>query len=68
MKNYKRGEVAMEIKGNVVKDYMSGNTRMIFCDDDYINRTEEEETEIFNRVYQVAWECVFVLVEKGEEV
>ncbi|WP_201763635.1 hypothetical protein [Chengkuizengella marina] len=56
----------MEIKGNVVEEYMSGNTKMIFCDDAYVNKTKEEELEILNRFYQAVWKCAHTLVEKED--
>ncbi|MDP5275070.1 hypothetical protein [Chengkuizengella axinellae] len=62
-----RGDDTVKIKGNVVKDYMLGNTRMIFCDD-YVVRTKEEEEKILKEFYQEAWECIHILIERGEEV
>ena len=40
--------------GNVVQDYMRGNTRIRICDDYYRDKTPEDVEEILKRIGRIA--------------
>lgn len=44
-----------DIKGHIVKEYMSGNTKIIICDD-YTVQTKEERLEILKQFKEYVYE------------
>lgn len=45
-------------KGNVVRDYYIGNTRILICDDYCRNQTHEEREAIRRRASRIALEAL----------
>ncbi|WP_425447777.1 hypothetical protein [Dethiothermospora halolimnae] len=42
-----------KIEGNVVEEYMLGNTKIKICDDAYRDKTKEDVEEILKRVANI---------------
>ncbi|KNF08096.1 hypothetical protein CLPU_10c01510 [Gottschalkia purinilytica] len=53
MEKHKPLKTKIPLEGNIVKDYMLGNTRIVICDSAYINRTQEDIEQTLRNIANI---------------
>ena len=56
------------ITGNIVEEYMIGNTKIKICDAAYIDKTPEDIEKILKRLTSIGWECVRSARAAGKDI
>jgi len=55
-------------KGNLVDEWMDGNTHIMFYDDAYAGKSQDEIQQVLDKITQTALMCVFAARAEGVDI